>query len=254
VVVDPARPGGRREHSLGDLLPTGALVSHPAGGVVVQARPLPDVSSGSWSRDVQFRWFPLDGRGATTIRSVAPAQGARGGAPGVSSMPLVAVLPSGLAVADDPRRYRVELSTGGRTLLLERPSAPRALTAAERAWLEARAGCAPVRLVGAAGRGDASMMAGFRRRAADLPDRVSAISRMAWSPAGELWIERPGPRLDRPGSVDVFRHDGTFLGALQGLGVPDAWAPDGRTAAFVSRGSDCATTVTVRRIAASSSR
>lgn len=249
LVVDPALPAEARQHPLGGGVPSGALLPHPREGVVVQMRSLPDVTSGSWSRDVQFRWYPLNGRPATTVRSVSPSADARSGAPGASSMPLVAVLPSGVAVAADPRRYRVELFTQGRSRVLERSVAPRAITPADRSWLAARSACAPVRLVGGADPADPAMLAGFRSPASEQhPEQVSAISRMAWSPAGQLWIERPGARLDHAGSVDVYTADGTFLGALQGIGVPDAWAPDGRTAAYVARGPDCRTTVTVRRI------
>jgi hypothetical protein len=250
VVVDPARPAGARTHALGELMPSGALAAHPDGGVVVQARQLPSLSTGEWSRDLHFRWFPLDGRPPSTLRTVAPAPGARSGAVGVSAMPLLTAVPGGTAVAADPRSYRVVLTTGGRARTLERSLPGRPLTPVDRTWLDARARCSPARMVGPSGAAaDPSMLAGARQGASQpLPERVSAVARLGWSPAGQLWIERPGPRLDRPGIVDVYRADGGFVGSLDGAGVPDAWSPDGGTAAYVTRGADCRTTVTVRRL------
>lgn len=257
VVVDPARPTNARAHPLGELVPSGGLIAHPAGGVVVQARQLPNRSSGEWSRDIHYRWFPLDGRAPSTLQRVAPASGARSGAPGVSAMPLLAVGPEGTAVAADPRSYRVVLSAGGRSRTLERSHAGRPLTQDDREWLDARSACSPARVVGPSGRAaaDPSMLAGAGQAAPRArPERASAIARIGWSPAGQLWIERPGPRLDRSGTVDVYRADGGFLGSLDGLGVPDAWSRDGGTAAYVTRSADCRTTVTVRRLQVGSSR
>jgi hypothetical protein len=48
--------------------------------------------------------------------------------------------------------------------------------------------------------------------------------------------------------VDVYRADGGFVGSLDGAGVPDAWSPDGGTAAYVTRDAACRTTITVRRL------
>lgn len=249
VTIDPARPSDAATHPLGDYVPSGALIPHPSGGVVVQARSLPNRATGAWDRDVHLRWYPLDGRAPRTLRAVAPADGARTGAPGVSSMPLAAVLPDGLAIAADPRVYRVELSSGGRTRTLSRSGTGRAVTEADREWLASRARCTPARVVGPSGPADPGMLAGAGPAVAQRhPERVSAISRMGWSPLRELWIERPGARLDRPGPVDVYRADGSFRGVLAGIGVPDVWTPDGQVAAYLTRDAGCRVTITVRQV------
>ncbi len=250
VVVDPDRPHSASMHAFGDVIVTGPLIAHPNGGVVTQVRPLPDPSGGEWARDqMPLMWFRLDGRPAVQLHTFRRTPEVRGGAPGFSTIPLFAPLPSGAIAIADPREYRISLIRDGHAQHIVRSVRRRAVGERDRRSAAARAACAPLQMVGPGGRAPADPAMVARAAAQQgTTDQLTALSRLAWSPAGQIWIERTGTDLNQPGLVDVYTDAGSYVGSVANIGVPDAWARDARTAAFVRQDSECRTTITVKRI------
>lgn len=80
---------------------------------------------------------------------------------------------------------------------------------------------------------------------------IPVVTRLATGWAGKIWVERRGEELDGPGPVDVITPAGEYLGtiAADGLGVPDAFGPEGRVA-YVERDELDVVNVVVRRLPA----
>jgi hypothetical protein len=65
---------------------------------------------------------------------------------------------------------------------------------------------------------------------------------------GRLWVARVGEDPWTPGPIDVLATDGSYLGTVEGLALPDAFGPDG-LAAWIETGELDVPVVVVRRVA-----
>lgn len=224
------------------------LALHPQGGVVSVAMGNPAARHVDAFGEEVLLWIPGRAGAARPIVTVSTPRsrttegnGVRVHAPPVFSPPFqFAVLPGGAVAVVDGAAYSIRLlDAGGRVLrILERPLAPRRVTARDREHelerrareLEAGGG---LRLVGPQ---SVSMPGSIRQTmAGQLRDTEFArvmpvIRRIAADAAGNLWIERTGPALDRSGGVDLVDPRGRYLGTLPGWEVPAAFSPHGRAA------------------------
>jgi hypothetical protein len=193
-------------------------------------------------------WVPTAGGTPRPLASVStPASrgtgsaGVRVYAPPIFSPPFqFAVLPGGAVAVVDDAAYAIRiLDPGGRVVrILQRPIAPRQVTARDREYeTERRArqlsDGGGLRLIGPQ---SGPVPAPVRRtmaeqlRDAEFARMMPVIRRMAVDAAGNLWIERTGPALDRAGSVDLVNPQGRYLGTLRGWELPAAFSPGGRAA------------------------
>ncbi|WP_420130490.1 6-bladed beta-propeller [Longimicrobium sp.] len=196
------------------------LALHPQGGVVSLAMGNPVARHADAFGEEVLLWLPSRGGAARHVATVSTPRsratqtgGMRVHAPPVFSPSFhFAVLPGGVVAVVDGATYSLRLLDGaGRVLrILERPIAPRRVTARDREYeMERRSrelsDGGGLRLVGPQ---SVTMPAAVRRSMAEqLRDTEFArvmpvIRRIGVDAAGILWIERAGPALDRPGGVD----------------------------------------------------
>lgn len=79
---------------------------------------------------------------------------------------------------------------------------------------------------------------------------IQAIQGLRADPAGRLWVARAARDSDDPsvgGPIDLIGADGTYLGTIQGMTLPDAFGPDG-LAVWVEEGEMEVPIVVVRRV------
>lgn len=223
------------------------LALHPRGGVVSLAMGNPVSRDADAFGEELLLWMPAAGapRGLATVSTPRSRMTTTGDRVRVHE-PLIfsptfkfsMLSGGGVAVADDATYAIRILDAEGRPIrVLRRPLEPRRVTARdrrqERARREARTRPGELRVIGAQG---AAMPSAVRRTiSAPLDDASFAgvmpvIRRMGVDAAGNLWIERTGPALDRPGGVDVVSPEGRYLGTLAGWELPDALSPGGRAA------------------------
>jgi hypothetical protein len=223
------------------------LALHPQGGVVSLAMGNPAARHADAFGEEVLLWLPVRGAARTVATVSTPRSrateggGVRVHAPPVFSPPFqFAVLPGGAVAVVDGAPYAIRLlDAGGRVLrILERPIAPRRVTARDREYeMERRtrelSEGGGLRLVGPQ---SVSMPPSVRRSMADqLRDMefarvMPAIRRIAVDAGGNLWIERTGPAPGRTGGVDLLDARGRYLGTLPGWEVPAAFSPRGRAA------------------------
>lgn len=247
ISIDPRNPGRSTTHPVVDMALTGPLAPHPDGGVVTQVRPLSesDLARGSIPPP-QVVWFPLDGRSAVVLHAFPGTPGPRGTRNPLTPPPLAAALPDRGAVVALGDAYRLQVVRGGRAREIVRSISARAVTARDRQWAERQAACEQVFMAGPSGRAGANVRTAPPLR--DAPARMPVIRGLGVDPEGRIWVERTPSDMERAGPVDVFAADGRLLGSVEGIGSPHAWAPDGQTAAFVTRDARCRLTVQVRRV------
>lgn len=223
------------------------LALHPRGGVVSLAMGNPAVRGANAFGEELLLWMPTSGSAPRALATVStPAsRGAQSSAP-LRAAPIFAppfhfaVLTNGDVAVVDQAAYAIRiLDSAGRVLrILQRPLAPRLVTARDREYeMERRARQLSegggLRLVGPQG---GPVPASVRRtmaeqmRDAEFAREMPVIRRMAVDPAGYLWIERTGPAPGRLGTVDLLDPRGRYLGSMPGREVPIAFSPGGRAA------------------------
>ena len=242
---------GRYRRSIpfaGSSLLTGkTLARHPRGGVVSRAIGNPASRDIGAYGDEVILWYPEGGARPTPILTLSSARArqadgssARTVQPPVFS-PVVrfAVLPTGGLAFVDSALYRIKIvSPEGRVYrVLSRPVAPRRVTAADREAERARqeAELAPGRLtiVGPqSGPLPPALHASVARRLRNerYASVIPVVQGIVVDPAGNLWVERAGPTVDRPGPIDVVTPQGRYLGTLRGARLPAAFSVGGRAA------------------------
>lgn len=157
----------------------------------------------------------------------------------------IAALPDGSLAVVDSSAYQVRIvdAPGREIRRVVRPSiVPLAVTRsmqeaeverALRAMVESGMGIS----VGGSG-GDEIGPARVRAMVAErLRNNVAypelpVVRRIAAGWSGILWLERSRAEIDRPGRVDLFRADGSYLGTVpeSGVRIPDAFGPEGLAA------------------------
>ncbi|MEJ2539392.1 MAG: 6-bladed beta-propeller [Gemmatimonadota bacterium] len=170
----------------------------------------------------------------------------------------IAILPDGLVAVVDSTTYRIRLldPEGEEVGALSRPIEPREVTERIQALERERRladlqedGGGAVRVLGG---GNVSFDQAQVRRA--LRERIESMSfhpevpvvaALAADGSGRLWVRRSGAVPGEPGPVDLITPTGDYLGTLppEGLGIPEAFGPDGLVAI---RESDAYDVVTIR--------
>ena len=225
-----------------------ALAAHPQGGVVSVAMGNPIARDANAFGEEVLLWLPDAGRPPRLLATVStPAsRGTESRGVTMHSPPIFspsfrfAVFSSGgVAVVDDAEYAVRVLDPAGRVIrILQRPISPRVVTARDRAYERERRARqlsegGGLRLVGPQGGPVPSSVrasVGEQLRDAEFARVMPVIRRIAVDPAGNLWIERTGPDLAHPGSVDLVSPNGRYLGTLAGREVPAAFSPAGRAA------------------------
>lgn len=177
----------------------------------------------------------------------------------------VGVLRDGIAYADSSTyTIRVAGMDGAVRRTLRRPIAPRPVTPAmqtaekARRLAEMEAGEGPQMRMIVAGPGGSrqavapeamqEMMRGRIEEMEFYPE-LPVIQRMSAGWGGTLWVERRGTEPTGDGPVDVVTPDGRYVGTVPvgGMGIPDAFGPDG-LAAFIETDEFDVPSVVVRRL------
>lgn len=221
---------------------------YPRGGVVSVAMGNPTSGGANAFGEEILLWMPTSSglpRRLATVSTPASREAQSGGvrvySPVIFSPSFqFAVLPSGFVAITDEAEYSVRLIDGsGRVQrILRRPIPPRPVTARDRASERERrirqlSEGGGLRVIGPQ---SAALPAAAQRTMADqLRDAEFApvmpvIRRIAVDAMGNLWIERVGPALDGPGSIDLVAPEGRYLGTLRGWEMPAAFSPGGRAA------------------------
>jgi hypothetical protein len=255
-----------------------AMKAHPRGGVVTLSEPggfAPNAPAGTVSGEHSLLWHPMTpaGRATTLFRSRQEAvrSGAAPGAGGPGTQvrtmsPVVftpqlhwSVLPSAALAVAHTSRYSIRLvqPNGAVTRVLERPIAPRAVTARDREAVRERRRHAlttgeGLTFVTADGRSSLPIPPQLIRDLENLQfaDQVPVISALVTDAAGRLWVERSVPELDRSGPVDILAPEGRYVGSLPaGTALPDAFGSSGR-AAYIERDDMGVERVVVRTLPA----
>jgi hypothetical protein len=228
------------------MLIGGTLARHPQGGVVSRAMGNPASRDVYALGDEVILWYPDRGGAPRTILTLSSARARRASGsstrmrpPVFSPGPRFAVLPTGGLAFADSASYRIKIvSPEGRVYrVLDRPVAPRRVTAADRELERRRqeAELAPGRLSIAGPRGGPlppSLQGAVAKslRNDQFASVIPVIQGLAIDPAGNLWIERSGPAAGRAGPIDVITPQGRYLGTLRGAKLPAAFSPRGRAA------------------------
>lgn len=240
------------------------LALHPRGGVVSLAMGNPSGQGASAFGEELLLWLPTRGTPRPLATVSTPASRATGtsgvrvhASPIFSPSFQFAVLPGGGVAVVDSAAYAIRiLDPDGRAVrILQRPIAPRRVTARDREQERARRAAqlsqgGGLRLVGGEG---GPMPAPVRQSMASHLDDAEfasvmpAIRRIGIDPWGNLWIERTGPSLDARGGVDLVDPAGRYLGTLSGWELPAAFSPRGR-AAYVREDGQGVQRVAVVRI------
>lgn len=248
ISIDPRDPRRATEHAIGEVALSGPLAAHPDGGVVTQARPVPeaDLAAGRIP-PARVVWFPLGGRAPVVPHTFASTSAGRGPRNPLTPGPLMAPLSGGGAVVALPEAYRLQVVRDGREREIARTASARAVGDRDRHWARQQAACGRVFMVGPSGRTQVNL-GGAAPPMPRLPDRMPVLRALGVAPDGRIWVERTPADPDRAGPVDVLGVDGRLLNSVEGIGVPGAWAPDGQTVAYVTRDAGCRDTVEVRRV------
>lgn len=166
-----------------------------------------------------------------------------GGVPAFTPSLAWGVLPDGGAAYFQTAEYAVTIAgpDGTHVRTLQRPIEPRRTTnrdqedERERRWADFEAGGGPqVRIVENDRELDASAERRriFERMMAELQfaEVIPVLSGMAVDREGRIWVQRSGRRVMEQGPVDVLGADGSYLGTVEDLTLPNAFGPGGLTA------------------------
>ena len=254
--------------------------AHPRGGVVTLSEPggfSPNAPAGVVDYDVSLRWNPLTQGARETVlfrsqqESVRSSAAPGAGRPGtqVRTMGSVmfapklnwSVLPNGGLAVANTARYSIRLVQPNGTVarVLERPIAPRQVTARDREAARER-----LRRSLTSGEGGTFVGANGQTKMAFPPqlireqvqnmqfaDQIPVITGVTTDATGRLWVERAAREPDAPGPVDILAQDGRYVGTLAaGTAMPDAFSPSGR-AAYIERDELDVERVVVRALPAS---
>ena len=253
VVADVARQAfsvfgtdGRFRRSVpfarGALLTGPKLAAHPRGGVVSFTVGDPAASGSPDALGVErVLWDRLQGGAPAPLFTARSEVGARQTV--YSPTTRFAVLPGGGAAVASTETYAVRVvdANGAAARVLQRPIAPRRVTAADREReMERRKAMSRPGGLTIVGQGAGALPPSMRAQvAAQLQDVEFAavmpvIQGLETDAAGNLWIQRAGPALDRPGPIDIVTPQGRYVGTLTGVRLPTAFSARGR-AAYVER-------------------
>ena len=180
--------------------------------------------------------FSADGRRVNRIADVHIAQVPMAFQPEL----YVAVARDGSIVFADSSAYAVHVIRDGRSVVIRRPLAPRAVTDQDRRDERARR-LAMIEGPGAQATG-ASLNSTPDPRAA-LERERERIERMRFAPevpviagigvdwAGQIWVQRTGSRAGAAGPIDIITPAGGYVGTIgEGTSLPSAFGPGGRFA------------------------
>jgi hypothetical protein len=241
----------------------GTFARHPQGGVVSRSMGNPASRDIGAFGDEVILWYPDRGAAPRPILTLRSARARRGNGssmrmvqpPVFSPVPRFAVLPTGGLAFVDSAAYRIKIvSPEGRVYrVLDRPIAPRRVTAADREMERRRqeAQLAPGRfsVVGPQGGPLPPSLQGTVARSLrndQFAPVIPVIQGLTIDPAGNLWIERSGPAAGRPGPIDVVTPQGRYLGTLRGAKLPAAFSAGGRAAYVETDGQGVDRVIVVR--------
>jgi len=182
---------------------------------------------------------------------------------------LVGVLPDGLLAIVDSTTFAVKLVEPGQGIVrtLRRPFTPKEVSrrdqAAERdrqlEEMAAREGSGPgISMVSMDGGGGGTMRLDPDQVSAMMEDRIQnmefgeeipVVTGMAVDWAGQIWVERTGPRIGEEGPIDVITGQGEYLGSLEPeeFRLPNAFGPGGLVA-YIERDELDVPRVVVKRL------
>ncbi|MBB4639230.1 6-bladed beta-propeller [Longimicrobium terrae] len=238
------------------------LAPHPRGGVVSLAMGNPAAGGANAIGEETLLWIPTGAGASRTLASVSTPRGRGAGSAGSRERPAFspsfrfAVLADGGVAVADGTAYAIRiLDSSGRVLrVLQRPIAPRRVTARDREhemdWRESLASSGGIRIVGPRGAvipAPVLRRVGEELRDVEFADVMPVIRRMGVDAAGNLWIERAGPSMEQSGGVDIVTPAGRYLRTLAGWRLPDAFSPHGR-AAYIREDENGVQRVVVVRI------
>jgi len=254
------------------IFPTGALLSHPEGGVLsaggggMSIRRGPDggmefpttrpVNLFFFGDEVEVNpvyegWNPATADGAPNVQS-SSGGGIQIQAPPIRAFDpeiMAGILPDGRIAVVDSTTYELKLLElgGGVQQVFQRPQSPREVTRRDREAekerrLEEMASSGGPRIMMRTDDGTTSRIANSQARtmmesrleSMEFAGEMPVVVGMAVDWAGRIWVERNGDRVGEEGPIDLVSHDGTYLGTLAPgeIRIPDAFGPNG-LAAFI---------------------
>jgi hypothetical protein len=180
--------------------------------------------------------FSADGRRVTRIADVHIAPVPMAFQPTF----LMAVARDGSIVFADSSTYAVHVMRNGRSVVLRRPLAPRAVTDQDRRDERARR---LALIEGPGARATGASLNGTPDPRAALERERERIERMRFAPevpviagigvdwAGQIWVQRTGNRTGAAGPIDIITLAGEYVGTIgEGTSLPSAFGPGGRFA------------------------
>ena len=269
------------------IFPSGALLSHPTGGVLsaggggmsiqrgddgsMNFPPTRPVLLFSFADEVKVEtvyegWNPATAEGAPKLQTSG------GGSFQIQAPPIRAfdpdlmagILSDGRIAVVDSTTYEVKLKELGGEVqqILQRPYSPREVTRRDREAekerrLAAMAESGGPRMMmrtddGSTARiasGEVLAMEESRLESMEFAPEMPVVVGMAVDWAGQIWVERNGDRVGEEGPIDLLGEDGTYLGTLppESMRIPDAFGPGG-LAAFIETDELDVPRVVVRRL------
>lgn len=146
-------------------------------------------------------------------------------------------LSDGSVVVSDTSAYLLRLigPDGITRRLIERAPAPRAVTEADREAVRARLraqeqeGGTSIRM-GGGGPDEATRLRMLEQRLEKMTfaEQVPRIVSLRVDPRDRIWVGVTEEVPDSLARIDVYQADGTLLGELRGVAMPDVFLPDGR--------------------------
>lgn len=244
----PADAGEPRVVTLtGDVLP-GPVLRVTADGILTQVVPMFRIGPGGGPEDDDERRFLLarfspEGVLRDTVfsapmpRSEVVTVGSAGRQAVMRRMPQFSphlrwttFADGAVALAHDDRySIRIIEPDGTERLRVERRIEPRAVTEADQERVRERLRSQRVAVAGTD--------PGFQREllrtqleTMTFAPTIPAIARLGVDARDRLWVARGETADGAPGDIDIFRRDGTLLGTVQGLLMPDAFLAGDRAA------------------------
>jgi hypothetical protein len=269
------------------IFPMGALLSHPAGGVLsaggggMSLRRGPDGSMDlpitrpvnllSFSDRVEVStayegWNPAAAGGSPTVQSSGGGE-MRFEAPPMRAFDpdlMAGIFPDGRLAVVDSTTYEVKIMELGGEVeqVFRRPLLPREVTRRDREaererQLEAMSASGGPTIMmrtdqgttSRMGSGQATAMVENRIESMEFALEMPVVVGMAVDWTGRIWVERAGSRVGEEGPLDLISHEGAYLGTLPPgeSRIPDAFGPE-NLAAFIEKDELDIPRVVVRRL------
>ncbi len=215
----------------GSMMVGERLAVHPRGGVVSLFSRAPGLNSPR----AQVVWQPLGGAPAAPLFTAPPSRSALVFAPSTR----YALMPGGALAVASTEAYSVRIlaPNGASTRVLERAVAPRRVTARDREQeRKRREGFGRPGALTIVGPGANALPASVHAQVARQFQNVEfaavmpVIQALQTDAAGNLWIQRTGPAVGRPGPIDIVTPQGRYVGTLTSVRLPDAFSARGRAA------------------------